>query len=1135
MDPEIKICLIVLAVAVSISVAIQASVLFELFWELRSLRRRIRELNFSPVSWQPAAEEIVVGARETVALRRIAQDVAEIADRMKDAVNEGRDFLHKEITRADHFADDLLARVERIREQLERRVVQPVRELKAVSAGVRAGLADLLGKKEADGRSNASHAIRSYFLFLLLANPFSLIFPRLHASQQDEQVVYEGQMVSAINLVARPTITVERLQNLIQQKAGEPYSSEKIHNSTAALRQTGLFAKIDIEVTPLATGLEVEFVLQPAFYIGMTRFPGADNGFEYSRLLQAVNYPSQEPYDEDRVRESEAALLQFLVSNGYFLSTVRAEVEFDEADQLADLIFHVTLNRRAEFGSVQVAGIPAEYAARVENALHSIRARLRGAYLKPGKVYDAARLRSATTFIRDTLNRMKRLAEDVSLKPPRYDPETNRADISFFVTLGPSVEVRAEGARVSQGALRRLIPIFEENAFDQDLVEEGKRNLASHFQSKGFFDVTVNPVVLTEPEKLQLIYQIDRGDRHRVLEVAIRGNRYFDDETLLPLVAIRPAGWWWLSRGRFSEDLLNDSVESLTRYYQDAGFPDVTVEPHVDDKEARIYVTFDIVEGGQTLVNEFHLEGNQTQSISALAPGGLNLGPGRPYSQRLLNQDRDRIMARYLNFGYLSGSFESTVQPLPGEHQVDVTFRVEEGPQTYISNVAPVGADQTQPWYLDRIADIHPGQSFSQGNLLSAESRLYETGLFDWASVAPKKPITDQTEEKVLVKVHEAKRNTLSYGFGLELSPRTANIPAGSVALPGSLIVALPSTFKRTQKQFVSPRGSIEYSRRNLRGEGETATFSTLFSRLDQRLSFTYANPYLLRSRWNWHSLVSLFGERTTENPIYTERLGEAAFQVERPLDRARTRTLLLRYSFSRTALYDVLIPEIVLPQDRSVRLSTLAASYVRDTRDRPLDARRGIYQSFDFAVNPKAIGSTANFLRLVGQTSHYRQVRPWLVWAGNVRLGIAKPFAGSQVPLSKRFFSGGGNTLRGFPFNGAGPQRPVPVCSDPNDPPTCTNITVPVGGNAVFIINSEARIPIPVMKGLGGVFFYDGGNVYRRIGLKHLLSDYSNTIGFGLRYDTPVGPIRFDIGRNLQPPDGIRATQFFVTLGQSF
>jgi len=217
------------------------------------------------------------------------------------------------------------------------------------------------------------------------------------------------------------------------------------------------------------------------------------------------------------------------------------------------------------------------------------------------------------------------------------------------------------------------------------------------------------------------------------------------------------------------------------------------------------------------------------------------------------------------------------------------------------------------------------------------------------------------------------------------------------------------------------------------------------------------------------------------------------------------------------------------------VRLSTFDGEYVRDTRDQPLDAHHGIYQTFDFGVTSKALGASADFVRFLGQTAFYVPVKPWLVWATNFRLGLAAPFSGSDVPLSERFFSGGADSLRGFPINGAGPQRPVPVCTNPSNPATCTLISVPVGGNMLFIVNSEARFPLPFKKGLGGAFFYDGGNVYSNISIKQLADDFTHSVGAGLRYNTPVGPVRLDFGYRITSEPGIKATQYFVTLGQSF
>ena len=149
----------------------------------------------------------------------------------------------------------------------------------------------------------------------------------------------------------------------------------------------------------------------------------------------------------------------------------------------------------------------------------------------------------------------------------------------------------------------------------------------------------------------------------------------------------------------------------------------------------------------------------------------------------------------------------------------------------------------------------------------------------------------------------------------------------------------------------------------------------------------------------------------------------------------------------------------------------------------------------------------------------------------------MAKAFAGSFVPTSQLYFSGGGNSLRGFPIDAAGPQRLVPFCGvlqgqTSND---CTNVTVPVGGRELFILNSEIRFPLGIMKNLGGVLFYDGGNVYNAINIRNFVDNYTNTFGVGLRYATPIGPVRFDIGHNINPVTGIKSTQYFITLGQAF
>ena len=276
-----------------------------------------------------------------------------------------------------------------------------------------------------------------------------------------------------------------------------------------------------------------------------------------------------------------------------------------------------------------------------------------------------------------------------------------------------------------------------------------------------------------------------------------------------------------------------------------------------------------------------------------------------------------------------------------------------------ISDVVILGPQQTQPWFVNKIANVQPHELLSQKKLLESESRLYNEGVFDWTNVGPRRPIADQTQEDVLVKVHEARRNTISYGFGFETARRGGNLPGGSIVLPGLPPIGLGNAqISQSEKTFASPRVSFEYTRRNLRGLGETASLATRLARLQQRGLFTFGDPHFRGSQWR--TLLSLSGERTSENPLFTARLFESSFQIERRFKESQT--LFLRYRFSRTSLARLLVPELVLPEDRSIHLSTLSSSWIRDTRDKPLDPSRGRYQTVDLGINPKFIGQFSSF-----------------------------------------------------------------------------------------------------------------------------------------------------------------------------
>jgi outer membrane protein assembly factor BamA len=945
---------------------------------------------------------------------------------------------------------------------------------------------------------------------------------------------YEGQKISSLEIAGRPDLDTAALQNLLPLKEGDAFSRAKLNESIAKLKATGGFQDVQLDVVPAITGVRILLVLQPGMYFGMYNFPGAAPPFSYSRLLQVANYPPEGPYTSSDVSKARDDLEKFLQRNGYFRAKVSPELVTDAKHGIVNVLFRTELGKRAKFGTTTLEGTTPERTAALKKKLRSVMARLRGASIREGKTYKYRTLQNASQYLTNTLIKQDRLNAQVTLIGANYDPETNRADVSFRVEEGPEIKVKVQGARLWGRTQRRLLPIYQQVGADPSVIEEGSQNLVSHFQSKGYFEVQVKSDVRQQPKGKIVLYTIDKGLKHRVTNVHIHGNREVDDAELEPSVAVTKAGF--LSRGKYSDKLVRTSVKNLESIYRAAGFASAKVTPQVRHSGTNIEVTFLVNEGPRDFVDALHIEGNYTQPIEVLAPKGLRLAPGQPYSQKLADEDRTQIATRYLELGYLTATFRETVRATPDDpHRVIVTYQIREGPQVFTSSVVTIGKDHTTQEFIDRTARMQAGKPLSEDSMLNSENRLYAPGIFDWAQVDPRRQITTQTQEDVLVKVHEARRNTLIYGFGFEVINRGGSVPSGTVAVPGLPPVGLPSTFKTSEKTFWGPRGTIEYTRRNIRGKAETLTFSAFAGRLSQRAAITYQIPSFRYSGWSASAFIS--GEHNSENPIFTFRQADVGFQFQKPLDAKRIKNVLLRYDLRKTRITDLLIPDLVPPEDRDVRLSTVSATYTRDTRDNTLDAHKGIYQSYEFALNTIPLGSSVNFLRFLGQNSYFRPMPAGIVWANSIRLGLEQPFADSRVPLSEKFFSGGGSTLRGFPLNGAGPQHTIPACGDPTNPSTCSLITVPVGGPELLILNSEFRIPVPISlpilkKGLGLVAFYDGGNVFPKIGFK---GQYTNTLGGGFRYATPVGPVRIDIGHNLNAPPGIKSTQIFVTLGQAF
>lgn len=945
---------------------------------------------------------------------------------------------------------------------------------------------------------------------------------------------YEGQKVTSIEIAGSPENTTSDFSAFFVQKTGEPFSQEKVEQTVAAVEAKSSFKDVRLQVDPDADGVRVLIILEPSFSFGNFLFPGAEQ-FSYSRLIQIANFPPEAPFNNEDIATDRQNLLTFFRQEGFFEAEVQPETTIDKEHALANVVFHVTLKHRAAFGNLVINGTSAEQIASLNKSLQGWMARGRGAAIRPGKSFHRSTLARATKYIQGQLEKQDRLGAQVKLSGAEYHADSNRADIHFDIQPGPLTHVEVEGAHLFSWTRKSLLPVYQGIGVDDESVQEGKQALVSYFQAKGYFDVTVDAQLREQKSGDVVTYSIAKQKKHKVAEVKVSGNSQISSDKLSPHLSVEKSHIF--SPGKFSEKLVRSSVKNLEGVYQSEGFSSVHVVPTVTNAGGDIKISFVVREGPRDTVGSLTIDGADTFPEAKFAPGGLKLGAGKPYSQALVESDRANIIAHYLQAGYLTSSFRqtATVASKSDPHHINVVYHIYEGPQVFAQDVITLGRVKTKQKLIDRdVSSIKPGSPLTETELLTAESKLYShTGVFDWAEVDPKRQITTQTKEDVVVRVHEAKKNQITYGFGFEVINRGGSIPSGTVAVPGLPPVGLPSNFTTSQTTFYGPRGTFQYTRNNIRGKGESLSFTGFAGRLDQRGAAYYIDPSFLWS--SWRATTSFSAERDEENPVFSSQQELGSFQVQRNLDKAKFDTLFLRYSFSQTDLTRIEIPSLVLPQDQHVRLSTLAANVTRDTRDNPLDAHKGMLQSIELDFNTTKLGSSVDFLKASGQAAYYKQGFHNIVFANSLRIGLAQPYAGSRVPLSEAFFTGGGNTLRGFPLDGAGPQREVEVCSSGQTSPNCPFVQVPSGGNELFLINSEARIPLTFKKGLGLVVFYDGGNVFPNVGFHDFTSLYTNNIGVGLRYATPVGPVRIDLGRNLNPTAGITPTQYFISIGQAF
>jgi outer membrane protein insertion porin family len=934
----------------------------------------------------------------------------------------------------------------------------------------------------------------------------------------------QGTRVASVEITGPAIEHPEWLEPLLLQKPDEPLDKYKVRQSVQALFNTGRFADIRVEAHRNASGdLELVFATRENYFLGSIRSEGSASRPTDTQLVNASRLALGDQFTEDKIKAGIEGMQRALREGGYYRATVQPFYEFNAGEQQVKVQFVVRRGQAARVGRITATGTSSYTSEEVSNI----------AKLRPGQRVSEGLARRATDRLRKRLQKKGLLEAQVTLTERAYHPESNTLDYTFEIIPGPVVDVKVEGAKLSRGTVKRLVPVFEENTIDEDLLNEGARNIQDYLQTKGYFDAKVTFTQRgTGNDRRDVVYKVQRNARHKLASLVIEGNKYFRVEDIRERMQMQTAGI--LSRqGLFSQALLARDVAAIENLYRANGFLAAKVSSRVNDsyrgQESKLQVVLSINEGPQTTVGDVTIEGNSAISTDALR-NLISAQTGQPYSDSTVINDQTEVLNAYFDRGFPDARFSYSTKPQEGDaNKINISYEIVEGRQVFVNRLLISGLHYTRPFVVNHEMKIRSGQPLSQRAMLDSQNGLYNLGLFNEVDMAVQNPEGETNHKNVNFQLTEAKRYTFNYGFGLEIQTGQAAGPTNPQGGTG-----------------VSPRVSFGVTRSNFRGRDQTLSLKLRYGNLEKLalLGFTeprlFDNPKLILD-------VTAFFQQTNDVSTFTATREEGAAQLRQSL--SRSTTLLYRLIYRRVDTSNLVINPAEVPLfSQPVRVGMPAFSYIRNTRDNDLDSHKGSFSASDLGVASSAFGSQTNFVRWVVQNSTYYQFdRKRWVFARNTRVGIEEPFAGTSaavvapgpgapppssfIPLPERFFGGGATSLRGFGVNQAGPRD------------LATGL--PLGGEALFINNLELRsppVPFPyVGNNLSLVVFNDIGNVFttpnamitslykftqpnRETCLNPAVPNcnfnyMSFAAGGGIRYRTPIGPVSVDFAYNFNPP----------------
>lgn len=718
-----------------------------------------------------------------------------------------------------------------------------------------------------------------------------------------------------------------------------------------------------------------------------------------------------------------------------------------------------------------------------------------------------------------------------------FSSESVREDIRGIYQLGFFLDVRVESEAAEGGVkviyevterptvteitflgnlailpdkLKDRIMLKKQTFLDDHLVKEDVERLRQMYEEEGFSNTEIIPVLKMSGNQVTVIFSIKEGAKATVKKITFDGGDSFSPGGLNKNIETRTYSVltsWFTNAGYYKKAVLNDDTEKLKDFYLNNGYLQVQVgTPLAQFKEdrsrtrvtfpilhgeidypydffgVRASVTFPIIEGDQFFLRSITFRGNEIFTVEQLREV-FKLKEEDLFRRNLLRQSIGEIQDMYGERGYLYAMIIPQYSVDPATRKVDLVVEVTEDNPMRVRRISIGGNEKTRDKVIRREIRVNEQELVNTTLLRRSFQRVNNLNFFESVDIAPERVGPEEVDLQIRVK--EKSTGSLSVGGGYSSVDRVV--------------------------------GLAEITQGNLFGRGQLLRARVEVGKRRNTYSLTFREPYLLD--YPVSGTVNLFNQRRDFNSYKERRVGGSII-----LGKSFTEYVSGSLSYTRETLtvFDLSssAPARIQSQAGQSVTSSMGATVARDTRDFIFDPKEGSRVALSGEYAGTFLGGDNDFVKGILDLSRYFSLPLDLVLSLHGRLGYATGIAGSELPIGERFFVGGINTVRGFNFGRAGPVDPL------------TNEIV--GGNKELITNTELLIPLVPEAKIKGVLFFDAGKAFddnERIRTDELRLGG----GFGLRWVSPIGPLRLEWGYNLNRREGERASNLEFTIGTLF